>query len=154
VTRSRRRAPRARRALTALLPLLLGGGKVAGRGGRRRKASATRSTTAPPVEHATSGRLPRAPEPLCHRGVDRWVRPVLLRRRHSSPTRMRRRGVGRRGAVALHSHGRGGEEQQREARGEGPCPKSASSGSIFGSRRRHGAKWGRRLEHLLETFFG
>jgi hypothetical protein len=75
---------------------------------------------------------------------------ALLHRRHSSPTWMRQRGIGRRGAAALRSHGKGGEEQQREVKGEGVCSKSTSSGSIFRSRRRHGIKWGRHLEHLLE----
>jgi hypothetical protein len=41
------------------------------------------------VECVASGCLPRASEPLCHQGVDRWVRPILLRRRHSSPTQPR-----------------------------------------------------------------
>jgi hypothetical protein len=86
--------------------------------------------TAPPLPlFPQRGQGPTFPLPL-----------ALLHRRHSSPTWMRRRGIGRRGAAALRSHGKGGEEQQREAKGEGVCSKSTSSGSIFGSRRRHGVK--------------
>jgi hypothetical protein len=140
-----------------------GGGRRARRGARPRRPSsvlprATFPTLRSPsvteewtdgcVQYCSAATLPQRGQ-----GPTSPLPSVLLHRRHSSPTQTRRRGVGRRGAAAPRSHGRGGEEQQWEATGEGPCSKSASSGSIFLSRKRHGAKWGRRLEHLLETFF-